>query len=99
MTRDREIVKQLQRRLPAWNPDGLCKTHHDKSKCCEYDEQGRLVTLHLCELKLAQIPSEVWQFLALQYLFLPNNQLSSLPAEVGNLTSLQRLILRENQLS
>src|SRR6266851_1906365 len=116
MARDQELVKQLQRRLRDWDPEGQCKLHDNAERilsngpflieslpyperCCEYDEQGRLITLHLCQLGLTQIPSEVWQILSLQELSLSNNQLSTLPAEVGNLTSLQRLTLDRNQLS
>jgi internalin A len=99
MVRDQEMVKQLQRRLRDWDPEGRCKRGHSAKQCCEYGEQGRLITLHLCELELAQVPSEVWQFLALQRLYLSNNQLSTLPAEVGNLTALQRLDLGNNRLS
>jgi len=100
MTRDQEIVKQLQQRLPGWNPDGRCTfPFHGHERCCEYDEQGRLIKLHSCRLGLAQIPSEIWQFSALQDLSLSGNQLGTLPAEVGNLTSLQSLNLVSCHLS
>ena len=93
-------MEQLQQRLPGWNPDRPCHlAHHYQSKYCEYDEQGRLIKLHFCNLKLAHIPSEVWQFSALQELSLTNNQLSILPAEVGNLIFLEHLDLSGNQLS
>ena len=101
MIRDQDRVKQLQRLLGNWDPDGICAnvSHIKKPKRCEYDRQGRLINLHLCGLKLAQIPSEVWQFSSLQELDLFYNQLSTLPAEIGQLSSLQELHLHENQLS
>ncbi len=93
-------MKQLQQRLPGWDPDGQCRfAFHTHKRCCEYDEQGRLIKLHFCGLGLAQIPLEVWQFSALQDLTLSGNRLGTLPAELGNLTSLQSLALYNNQLS
>lgn len=79
MTRDQDMVKQLQRRLKNWDPDERCKVHYQCPQC-KYDEQGRLIELHLCRLELAQVPLEVWQFLALQELYLCYNQLNTLPA-------------------
>lgn len=97
LTRDQDRVKRLQRCLGNWDPDGRCEWH--KVKHCEYDQQRRLMKLHLCELKLAQVPSEVWQFLSLQELGLSGNQLSTLPVQIGRLSSLQRLYLDGNWLS
>ncbi len=99
MAGDQDIVKQLQQRLSNWNPDKGCPVHSWQKQCCEYNEQGRLIKLHLCGLELAQVPSEVWQCSTLQELDLSNNQLSTLPAEVGNLSSLLYLYLDNNQLS
>ena len=73
MTRDQEIVKQLQHRLKGqnWNPDGECgHWDHSHQPCCYYDKQGRLTHLHLCHLKLTQLPSEVWRYSSLQELYL-----------------------------
>ena len=102
MARDQEIVKRLQQRLKHWHPNGPCPAHspgfYEGRRCTYYDEQGRLVKLHLC-VWLVQIPSEVWQCLSLQELFLSHNQLRTLPAEVGQLSSLQTLDLSSNQLS
>src|SRR5438552_2667070 len=104
MTRDQILIKQLQGHLMDWNPDEKSghpenSGHHFNSQCCEYDKQGRPITLHLCGLELLQIPSEVWHLSALQVLCLSSNQLSSLPAELGQLTVLQYLDLSYNQLS
>jgi Leucine-rich repeat (LRR) protein len=107
MARDQEIVIQLEQRLSDWNPDPghlrqwnpeqECENH--PQHCCEYNEQGQLLVLHLCDLGwLSQIPSELWLFSSLQVLDLDMNQLSTLPAEVGNLTALQTLDLKNNPL-
>jgi hypothetical protein len=98
MAHDQEIVKQLQQRFPDWEPGRPCTFHYEE-QCCVYDESGRLIELHLCDLKLVQTPLEVWQCSSLQRLCLCDNQLSTLPAEVGNLSSLQELYLSHNQLS
>src|SRR5438045_1828622 len=85
-SRDQAMVKQLQRRLKNWNPDGLCNFHSRSHDCATYDEQGRLIELHLCQLRLTQIPWEVWQFSSLQSLDLSYNQISSLSPEVSTLS-------------
>lgn len=71
----------------------------DEKPRCVFDPQGRLIELHLCYLKLSQIPSDVWQFSSLQRLNLSNNKLSNLPPELGRLTSMQKLKLSNNKLS
>ena len=88
MIRDQDIVKQLQRRLRNWSLDGLCPIHASRNSwnqpCCEYDEQGRLIELHLCELELRHVPSDIWQCSSLESLYLSRNKLSTLPVEVSN---------------
>ena len=99
MARDQDIVKQLRRRLQKWDPDGQCPyLFHHRDQNCEYNELGQLIRLHLCELELMQVPADVWQCLALELLWLDNNQLSTLSPEVGQLTALQRLWLDNNPL-
>src|SRR5579875_118167 len=103
MSRDQDIVKQLQQRLKDWGPNRECSYHFlsigTGEHCCEYDEQGQLIALHLCGLELAQIPSEVWQLSSLLLLYLSNNHLSTLPAEVSKLLALQTLDLSYNRFS
>ncbi|GAC1693634.1 MAG: hypothetical protein PVS3B1_32300 [Ktedonobacteraceae bacterium] len=48
---------------------------------------------------MQQILSDVWQFSALQVLFLSYNQLTSIPSEIGSLSALQSLSLNNNQLT
>jgi Leucine-rich repeat (LRR) protein len=101
MAGDRDIVKQLQRRLGNWDPDAAVRYYWTGQwhKQCEYNEQGQVIQLYLCKLTLVQIPSEVWLFPALQFLYLSDNQLSTLPAEIGQLAALQFLDLDNNHLS
>ncbi len=95
MAGDQERVKQLQQRLSDWNPDQghlknwnpekECATH--PQQCCEYNDQGKLIALHLCDLGwLSRLPWELWLFSSLQVLGLSYNSLSILPAEVGTLS-------------
>ncbi len=99
MADDQELVKQLQRRLGNWAPDDEDKHGMFGGKQCKYNGQGQVVELALGGLNLVQVPSEVWQFPALQYLDLNGNQLRTLPAEIGRLSTLQMLFLHRNQLS
>ncbi len=99
MTRDQKLVQQLQRRLPNFDPDWPCRMHPWVEKRCRYDQRGHLLELHLCELRLSQVPSQVWQFSALQALYLSYNELRTLPAEIGKLSALQILDLFYNDLS
>ena len=69
-------MKRLKQRFAAY-------PSHNWSE--QYDEQGRLLRLHLDELKIVQLPPELWQFTSLQGLGLGENQLSSLPAALGQL--------------
>lgn len=97
MSRDQEMVQQLQQRLKGWNPRGRCKKESDE-KCCEYDGQGRLIKLHFCKCMLSSVPPEVWQFSSLRELGLAECQLRTLPMEVGSLSDLEKLDLSQNQL-
>lgn len=106
MTRDQKLVQQIQHRLPNFDydgpyfdPDWPCRMHPWVEKRCRYDQRGHLLELHLCELRLSQVPSQVWRFSALQELYLSYNQLRTLPAEIGKLSALQRLDLFYNDLS
>src|SRR5258708_9890130 len=90
LSRDQELVERLKQRFAEY-------PSHDWKE--QYDEQGRLLQLSLDELKLTQLPSELWQFTSLQGLYLHDNQLSDLPPELGQLPNLQVLRLDDNQLS
>lgn len=98
MGHDQEVVKQLQRRLKNWNPNKQCKSH-PSDKCCEYTHKGRLWSLHLCNMDLEQLPSELWQISSLEFLHLCYNQLSTLPGEIEQITSLKYLDLSHNRLN
>ncbi len=65
------------------------------------DANGRVTGLSLVSNNLqGQIPPEIGNLTALQYLNLMDNSLSgSIPPEIGNLTALQYLLLSGNQLS
>ncbi len=90
LSRDQELVERLKQRFAEY-------PSHEWGE--QYDEQERLLYLNLCELKLTQLPPELWQFTSLQQLDLRQNQLSSLPAQLGQLTNLQKLWLHDNLLS
>src|ERR1700730_16434962 len=90
LSRDQELVERLKQRFAEY-------PSHEWGE--QYDEQERLLYLNLCELKLTQLPPELWQFTSLQGLDLRQNQLSSLPAQLGQLTNLQKLWLHDNLLS
>jgi Leucine-rich repeat (LRR) protein len=100
MANDRDIMKQLQRRLPEreFHSGKRCinSTHDER---CVYNERGQLIELHLCFLQLTQVPPEIWQCSSLQKLCLSENQLSTLPEELSQLTALQQLGLSSNELS
>ena len=90
LSHDQELVKRLKRRF-------IWKFFHGWVD--QYDGEGRLLFIYLHNLKLTQLPPELWQFTSLQTLYLWSNQLSSLPTELGQLTNLQTLDLSNNQLS
>jgi Leucine-rich repeat (LRR) protein/WD40 repeat protein len=99
-TNDRTLVKELQERLKDWSPDQLCPSHSFADhKRCKYDQQGRLIELHLCGMGLSQVSSDIWQCTSLSELALSHNQLTSLPAEIGQLTALRTLRVENNQLT
>ena len=88
---DRKIVDKLQRRIPLqkrirhyWN--------------CQYDAEGRLISIYLDNLDLSDVPPELWQLSNLQLLSLSHNRLSTLLVEVGQLSNLRELNLWSNQL-
>ncbi len=87
LSRDQELVERLKQRFAEY-------PSHDWKE--QYDEQGRLLQLSLDELKLTQLPSELWQFTSLQGLYLHDNQLSDLPPELGQLPNLEMLELADN---
>jgi Leucine-rich repeat (LRR) protein len=98
----KQLETQLERPLNGW----FCTYKYHPSdngllayRRCEFDRSGRLIQLHLCDLELSQIPSELGQFSALRELQMNYNRLSSLPAELGQLTSLQQLQVSHNRLS
>ena len=68
-------------------------------------KQKRLMVLNLSdwnapdEEKLTAIPSEVFDFVWLEILYLNNNQLSELPDSISRLQNLSELYLSNNQLS
>jgi internalin A len=68
-------------------------------------KEKRLTALNLSnwdapdEEKLTAIPSEVFDFVWLERLYLRNNQLRELPDSIGNLQNLSKLDLSDNQLS
>jgi TIR domain/Leucine rich repeat len=98
MGHDQEVVKQLQRRLKNWNPNKRCKSH-PADTCCEYTYEGRLWALHLCNVDLEELPSELWQISSLELLTLSYNQFSTLPAEIGQIASLKYLDVSHNRLN
>ncbi|MEM6281281.1 MAG: leucine-rich repeat domain-containing protein [Chloroflexota bacterium] len=55
--------------------------------------------LDLSWLQLTELPPEIGQLTALQYLALSVNQLTELPPQVSQLSALQLLALNDNQLS
>jgi len=62
-------------------------------------KQENWTQLDLSYHQLSQLPPEIGQLTALQWLVLFSNQLSQLPPEIGQLTALQQLDLANNQLS
>src|SRR6266568_6393702 len=75
----------------------LAKKRIDKQRC-KYDKRGKLTSLDLSDLQLAELPREIGQLTNLQTLSLEDNQLTQLPPEIGQLTNLQTLALEGNQL-
>ncbi|GEM_PF-3293836 len=61
-------------------------------------ESQRVTQLHLANLKLVKLPTQISALDALKYLVLSGNLLDSLPAEIWNLTSLVELDLGGNLL-
>jgi Leucine-rich repeat (LRR) protein len=55
--------------------------------------------LDLAYLDLTELPSELWQLLNLEDLWLQSNSLRNLPPEIGELANLQRLSLDYNHLT
>src|SRR6266700_1308234 len=76
----------------------LAKKRIDKQRC-KYDKRGKLTSLDLSDLQLAELPREIGQLTNLQTLSLEDNQLTQLPREIGQLTNLQTLSLEGNQLT
>src|SRR6266568_3252568 len=70
----------------------LAKKRIDKQRC-KYDKRGKLTSLDLSDLQLAELPREIGQLTNLQTLSLEDNQLTQLPREIGQLTNLRRLSL------
>jgi len=58
-----------------------------------------LAELHLAEMSLATLSSDIGHLTKLKNLFLGNNQLTTLPAEIGQLQQLQKLFLNGNPLT
>src|SRR5688572_10762815 len=56
-------------------------------------------SLDLSQLRLTDLPSELWLLPQLESLYLHRNRLRSLPAEIGLLINLQTLSLDFNQLT
>lgn len=88
---DREIVKQIQQQVSSRK-----RNAHNWSESCEYDAEGRLLSLDLSGLNLSSVLSEFGQLSSLAMLELGGNQLTSLPPEFRQLSSLELVSLYNN---
>ena len=56
------------------------------------------VFLNLCDLKLREIPSAVFDRVDVTNLFLSNNSISEIPAEIAKLENLEAVVVDSNAL-
>jgi internalin A len=106
---DRKIVKRIQRLVP-WNVQLMLEKKW--SERCEYNAEGKLISLDLEGLDLVSLHPEIGQLTCLQKLRLGWDNLvhlgitgysytllKSLPPEVGQLSNLRQLILWQTNLT
>jgi len=105
MANDVEIIKTLEKSLgiklnEIKTLDAFDRAYFNNQILRGYlhDENENVTGLGLYDLKLIQIPPEVFDLKSLERLYLPSNQLSSIPDDIEILKNLKSLDLRINQL-
>ena len=71
----------------------------DAATRIEKARKGKITSLFLANMNLAELPESIGQLPYLQALYLYNNRLTSLPESIGQLSQLRNLYLNGNRLT